>query len=233
MMDERGDAEIIAELHQELAGTRQHVVDLAALVAQQSALLVALDERLSPPPPVAFVKQANRHNPDAGVYGDCFRTCIAGLLGKERDSVPHFADPKDPWHKREIKWLALRDVTVLCIWYPPEPTLEEILLTSYTTCKHPCILSGKSRNGTNHAVIAYNGMIWHDPAINDSGIVGPMEYDDGSRRWSLEWLVRHPASVPASMVEEAFERGGPVGIFNTDTHQLSVSDNTEEQPCTE
>ena len=47
------------------------------------------------------------------------------------------------------------------------------------------ILTGKSKNGTNHCVICKNGGIVWDPAIDDSGIVGPTT--DG--HYSIEFLV--------------------------------------------
>ena len=37
------------------------------------------------------------------------------------------------------------------------------------------LLSGSRRNGTNHVVVACGGEIVHDPALDDSGIVGPMD----------------------------------------------------------
>lgn len=37
------------------------------------------------------------------------------------------------------------------------------------------MLSGLSANGANHIVICRNDEIMHDPAIDDSGIVGPMD----------------------------------------------------------
>ena len=41
------------------------------------------------------VIQEFRHDPDNGVIGDCWRTCIASVLGLERSRVPHFM--KDLW----------------------------------------------------------------------------------------------------------------------------------------
>jgi len=35
-------------------------------------------------------KQAFRHDPSNGMYGDCHRTAIASILGVERDTVPNF-----------------------------------------------------------------------------------------------------------------------------------------------
>lgn len=40
-------------------------------------------------------KQAFLHKPEEGVYGDCYRTCIACLLGIDRDAVPHFYSTED------------------------------------------------------------------------------------------------------------------------------------------
>ena len=40
-----------------------------------------------------FYKQLNEHNPDEGVYGDCYRTAIGCLLNIPPEFVPHFCEP--------------------------------------------------------------------------------------------------------------------------------------------
>ena len=37
-------------------------------------------------------KQLNRHRPEEGVFGDCYRTAIACLLDLRPQDVPHVAD---------------------------------------------------------------------------------------------------------------------------------------------
>ena len=51
----------------------------------------------------SFQKQANRHDPENGIFGDCYRTCLAGLLGVDRDSVPHHVLTMDQelWNSEE------------------------------------------------------------------------------------------------------------------------------------
>lgn len=41
------------------------------------------------------MKQKYRHDPENGVFGDCYRTCLAYILGFDRDSVPHYVTSMD------------------------------------------------------------------------------------------------------------------------------------------
>lgn len=128
-------------------------------------------------------KQNNIHNVAEGVIGDCYRTCLACLLDLRPGSVPHFVEidgwDKPPAESRvneltrqwlngwgydfiEIAWSGLSD---------PQQALD-ILGGCAPDIYY--IFSGLSRNGTNHSVIGLNNNIVHDPAIDNSGIVGPM-----------------------------------------------------------
>ena len=46
------------------------------------------------------------------------------------------------------------------------------------------LFSGTSKNGTNHVVIARDGAIVHDTALDDAGIVGPTD----TGYWLVEFL---------------------------------------------
>ncbi|MCK4817308.1 hypothetical protein KA005_16175, partial [bacterium] len=54
-------------------------------------------------------KQLNRHNPEEGVFGDCYRTCIANVLGVFPTAVPHFwteeCTTADEMHAKMNEWL--------------------------------------------------------------------------------------------------------------------------------
>lgn len=120
-------------------------------------------------------KQRYRHKPEEGIYGDCHRTCIAMLMSLDRDEVPHFAhgDPPD-WRARETEFLAEHGFGNFVIGF--SCTLDELF--NYMRHVNPgvfYILSGSSKNGTGHSVVAINDSIIADPSLDDSGIVGPME----------------------------------------------------------
>lgn len=141
-----------------------------------------------------FQKQANRHDPENGIFGDCYRTCIAGLLGVDRDSVPHHVLTMDPeLLNSEVQpkydaWLAERGLQKLAIPVHGEGVdLDEILAFQNTRTPQPALamLTGQSASGCNHVVIVGNGKIVHDPAINDSGITGPA----GDGFYWLTWLI--------------------------------------------
>ena len=133
-------------------------------------------------------KQKFRHVPDALIAGDCHRTSIACCLNLPRDEVPHyFGDfffimkPEEAWLKARQswrEWLQVRGVDFYDFALSEELTVEEVVELSKTF--HPTahmILSGQSANETNHSVVISGGKIVCDPAIDNSGIKGPMLVD--------------------------------------------------------
>lgn len=129
---------------------------------------------------LSLQKQRYRHNPEAGTWGDCHRTAYAMLLNIPRDDVPHVFDNdrplaeglaimKDFLRGRNLAEVAL-PVSGDC---NPEQILEQWKRYAPGV---PFILGGMSSNGTNHSVAVCEGVIY-DPALDDSGIVGPC--DDG------------------------------------------------------
>ncbi len=124
-------------------------------------------------------KQKFLHDPDNGIYGDCHRTALASLLDLPIDSVPHFMvnNPDGgKFRKHQREFLAKLGLYPIEICYDHE---LENFLSGIDLCNSGIkfLLSGQSANGTNHTVIAGEGKILHDPARDDSGIVGPC--DDG------------------------------------------------------
>lgn len=140
---------------------------------------------------IKLQKQAFKHNPDAGIDGDCTRTCVAMLLDVPRDCVPHEHGANKPedynaWKEQIARTFGVKFITIAL---PPQ---EGWSLADY--CEFalhsgqgmPLMLGGFSGNETNHSVVIdANGMIL-DPAIDNSGIHGPC--DDGF--YWLEWIVR-------------------------------------------
>lgn len=125
------------------------------------------------------VTQRFKHDPDNGVWGDCHRAVIASLLELPIDEVPHFCDQGKKISGPDTddrQWLRSRGLTPINMAFPGTTTLDDVL-TTVENCNPGLlfILGGTSRNGTGHSVVAGRGEILHDPSIDQSGIVGPME----------------------------------------------------------
>lgn len=125
-----------------------------------------------------FQKQLFRHDPERGVYGDCYRTVLACFLDLDHDQVPHFAalywNDSTAWAKAAKEFLAQYGLVEISVVYDGSMSLDSLL--SWVGWANPgmyYMLSGRSRNGTDHVVIGLNGSIVWDPATDDSGIVGP------------------------------------------------------------
>lgn len=120
-------------------------------------------------------KQLCRHDPENGIYGDCHRTCIASILALPIEDIPHYHENQ---HKQLTEWLNDRGLTFIQIVFQGINSLEDVLLTMKLT--NPgihYILGGMARNNVNHSVVCCDNKIVCDPAIDNSGITGPM--DDG------------------------------------------------------
>ncbi|MEY9718807.1 hypothetical protein [Sinorhizobium fredii] len=142
-------------------------------------------------------QQLLRHKPEEGVHGDCFRTVVACILHLPPEEVPHVYDGTDDetGYERMRAFLRDRGFVLLQVVLNGTMTLEEILAYgARCSAGLPWLLTGESRNGTNHVVVCIGDQIAHDPAIDQSGIVGPTL--EGA--WWIEWIVR-----PAHQLEVA------------------------------
>ncbi len=144
-------------------------------------------------PKIVPQKQANRHRPEEGVFGDCHRTCIAMILGLERDEVPHFLhdDPgADVFRQRVGEWLGARGKFELFMIWDGTTPLEDVLRTvDHLNPGVPFILGGESRTGVNHSVVCQHGEIVGDPSLTDAGIVAPTQPDG---HWWVTFIVGRP-----------------------------------------
>lgn len=133
-------------------------------------------------------KQLFRHNPAAGTWGDCYRTAVACLLDLAPAEVPHVYDQGASGEEGMAAmkaFLAARGLVPVTIIYDGAADLQQVL----TAREHydpgvSFLLTGQSRNGTDHVVVARGGKIIWDPSLDDSGIVGPCA--DG--HWWVEYL---------------------------------------------
>lgn len=122
-------------------------------------------------------KMLNGHNPDAGEYGDCLRTCIACLVDADdvRD-VPHFAHgnpPADQLWQSVRNWLM--DEHNASLWFIPYASDDWQEVTETCNALNPdmfYMLQGAS-DGGDHIVICQGDRIIHDPAPGGGGLIGP------------------------------------------------------------
>lgn len=127
------------------------------------------------------LKQANRHKPDEGVWGDCHRAAIASVLNLPLDDVPHFHDrgrPPAEAYAHVEEWLNTRGLTAINVIYPGSVPLCDLLMTvansnDTRTTRLVYLLSGESRTGCDHVVVCCGREIAHDPSLTNAGIVGP------------------------------------------------------------
>lgn len=142
-------------------------------------------------------KQLFRHKPAEGQIGDCYRTCIACVLDLAPENVPHvyhpdvsggvFGEPeRDPV---EIMRAFLRERGFCLVGFPVSRDVElrDLLGVWAATIVGENVhflITGTSKNLTNHVVVARVGEIAWDPSLDDSGLVGPPESGD----WWVEFI---------------------------------------------
>lgn len=118
-----------------------------------------------------------KHDPEAGTYGDCLRACIASIMEREPETIPHFAFDGCNGATQIARlrdYLAADGLTVSVFVFPGEASRSELLawmgdLNPNTTY----VLCGATATGVDHAVIAQGGKITHDPSWYPTGVVGP------------------------------------------------------------
>lgn len=124
--------------------------------------------------------QKFRHAPEHGVWGDCWRACIASLLDLPLEEVPHVLDQGveiDVGRPALHAWLKPRGLSTFM--FPMSGSLQEVL-TAIGEWNPDAfyMLVGKSRTGCNHIVICRGNEIIHDTGITQPGIIGPCIEDD-------------------------------------------------------
>ena len=111
---------------------------------------------------------------------DCFRACVASVLNMPLSGVPAFMDGLAPGDavgaSREADMLDwFRRQGLYLIGVPLTASSPALLLRGIAE-HHPglhCIVCGMSARGRDHAVIARDGEIVHDPARIALGLSGP------------------------------------------------------------
>lgn len=140
-------------------------------------------------------KQLYLHKPEEGSIGDCWRTCIACLLDVPVDYIPHYY--LEYWKHGEniaqlVQGLTNKFLVPFGVQYiecPLECTYEQLRAHLAYYYKDMYVMVGcNSKNGGHSVIMKNTDYIW-DPAIDNSGCVGPM--DDGYYWVGLLVSTRH------------------------------------------
>lgn len=138
-------------------------------------------------------KQLIKHDPENGFWGDCYRTCIACLLGIDAADVPHFCDDAqgkdiDDTEANCRAWLKSCGYNIIKVCM-----LE--CNASYALSwfdDMPYILTGQSPNfnGVAHCVIGRGAfdVVWDVSPLN-KGLAGPWVDENGNRVYWIEFIV--------------------------------------------
>lgn len=100
------------------------------------------------------------------VYGNCMAACIASILELSIDEMPNYHGTDSQWYRDWQTWLQPYNIQLLTFlnggeWEP----------TGYS------ILSGLSPRGDwNHAVVALDGVVVHDPHPDGTGVRDRQEW---------------------------------------------------------
>ena len=133
-------------------------------------------------------KQLYLHEPENGTWGDCQRTVIACMLDMRPEDVPHLnrkVDYEGEQQDHFRSWLADRELALVSFAFQLDPEDVLIFMSKFNPGVH-YMLSGYSRTGCNHVVIALDDKIVHDPSLTDAGIVGRCDND----HTYVEFIVR-------------------------------------------
>lgn len=138
-------------------------------------------------------KQLIRHDPRAGQFGDCFRTCIAAILELDPADVPHLN--RETTGLEQIQhmqaFLARRGLGLASFAFErdggPRHVLE--LMGKMNPGVH-YLLAGQSATGCGHYVVCKDDKIVLDPSLTDSGILGPQLHDDGNAYYWVTLVVK-------------------------------------------
>ncbi|WP_422049879.1 hypothetical protein [Shimia sp.] len=147
-------------------------------------------------------KQLIKHDPDNGQWGDCYRTCVAIIMGMPAAEVPHFCDGGGHDGAKESQdWLRERGLSHVTIYYTAENDLEKILSTlGHYSPEVPMIVTGMGKRGVNHSVVAVDGQIFCDPATgkaDQDALTGPAKGKDGEFWW-VEFIAKLPSTQAAA-----------------------------------
>lgn len=118
------------------------------------------------------------HDPTRGLYGDCFKCCLASVLELPYEDVPNFfAYPgEDPWPGWDacIEWLDQRG---LFLFYQSlrADALDSMLVRRWLNGHHLMFGRAKGLPDSSHCVVALRGREVFNPHPNRSLVFGPYQ----------------------------------------------------------
>ena len=101
--------------------------------------------------------------------GDCWRACLAGLLGLGLEDVPVDCTPHgdaDNWRDELRKW-SVKSFGLSPVFLRIEHT--DTVADFVPVCG--CIVIGRGPRGRDHCVLFKKGKLWHDPHPSRDGLV--------------------------------------------------------------
>lgn len=116
------------------------------------------------------VDQTIQHAPAEGCHGDCMRATFASLFELPIEDVPHFLHDgcdSDTFHRRINDWLRPMNLGYMPVALAGCEWLEAIGLNGW---HHEAF--GPSPRGVQHACVAIDGAVVHDPHPSKVGLVG-------------------------------------------------------------
>lgn len=152
-------------------------------------------------------KQLVKHDPENGKWGDCYRTCLAVILGMDAADVPNFCcqvefpDTDKYGLSAARDWLSGRGLAIFNSPFLAEVSFGELLVSlGVHSPGVPAIITGMGPRGVNHCVIAMDGKVFCDPHTGghvDDALTGPALNDDGSEFWWVEIIAFKPSPACA------------------------------------
>jgi len=115
------------------------------------------------------------HDPEKGTYGDCLRACIATMLEKPSNDVPHFYHDGcdgNEGNKRLQEYLKTQNL-IACYQYFESAPVDEV--KQHMKVLNPevvYLLMGSTATG-DHIVICKNDEVLHNPNWGGQPIIKP------------------------------------------------------------
>ena len=119
-----------------------------------------------------LAEQLVLHDPDNGVYGDCYRATLATLLGLDTEQVPHFLhDNCDvlTFNTRVSEFLSQFGLVYMSVpaWDIPQwKKATGVTIPLY----HEIVDASPRFGGIGHAVVGCDGEVFHDPHPTKLGL---------------------------------------------------------------
>jgi hypothetical protein len=126
----------------------------------------------------AVMQEITDHDPDSGIYGDCFRAALATILDLPIHSVPHYMQIHHPdidLALREYgKFLAGLGYMIVVM---PGRVFMDLIRDTGMDCYHLIIANSAELNGqvVGHALVGLNGRIVHNPIPGGEEVKGTVD----------------------------------------------------------